>query len=237
MLPLDKQNAYRARYAARTPGWRGSGPEFEALTRRSLSREARVLDLGCGRGGVMELFWRDARLSVGLDPDLHSLAENRTGMPLAGGQGDGLPFPARTFDLVLALWVLEHLPRPAAVFAEVSRVLRPGGHFIFLTPNGLHPMVWANRVNQSLPQLQRRLVPALYGRAESDTFRVHYRANSPARLRSLGAASQFSTASLRIIPDPSYLAFNDAFYALSVALERLLPAGWGVHLLGDFVKM
>lgn len=237
MLPLEKQNAYRARYAALRPGWRGSGPEFEALTRGLLTPAAHVLDLGCGRGGVMELFWRDVRLSVGLDPDWRSLVENRAGMPLAGGLGDGLPFPARTFDLVLGLWVLEHLPRPAAVFAEASRVLRPGGHFIFLTPNALHPVIRANRLAQALPRLQRRLVPAVYGRAEADTFRVHYRANTPARLRALAAAGAFSIASLRAIPDPSYLAFNDTFFSLSLALERFLPAEWGVHLLGDLIRM
>jgi SAM-dependent methyltransferase len=237
MLPLEKQNHYRDRYAALRPGWRSSGAEFESLTRRCLAPKSRVLDLGCGRGGVMELFWREVMLSVGLDPDLDSLSESRVGMPLTCGLGHELPFPARAFDLVLGLWVLEHLPRPEAVLADVGRVLGPGGHFIFLTPNVLHPLLWANRLGQSLPALQRRLVPALYGRAPADTFRVHYRANTPARLRALAAEQGFSVKSLRPIPDPTYLAFNEAFFRAGLLLEHLLPAGWGVHLLGDFVRM
>ena len=237
MLPLDRQNAYRLRYAGLRPGWSASGPQLESLARSYLAPAVQVLDLGCGRGGVMELFWHEVRLAVGLDPDLVSLVENRSGMPLACGLGDALPFANATFDLVLALWVLEHLPAPERVFAEVSRVLRPGGHSVVLTPNALHPLLRLNRLSRWLPAVQRRLVPALYGRAEADTFRVHYRANTFARLRSLAAGSSLTVASLRAIADPTYLAFNDPAFQLSVWLEQLLPDGWGVHILGDFAKM
>ena len=100
MLPLSKQNAYRERYKALRPGWRTSGEEFEALTRQHIGPGARVLDLGCGRGGVMELFWREVRLSVGLDPDHASLVEHRihpTTSTLSGtdaGQDDVMLRPA-----------------------------------------------------------------------------------------------------------------------------------------------
>ena len=77
MLPLSRQNAYRERYKRLRPGWRTSGEELEALVRGRLAPQARVLDLGCGRGGVMELFWREALLAVGLDPDYASLVEHR----------------------------------------------------------------------------------------------------------------------------------------------------------------
>ncbi len=291
MLPLSKQNAYRERYKALRPGWRTSGEEFEALTRKSIGPGARVLDLGCGRGGVMELFWRDVRLSIGLDPNHHSLVEHRvqadtstplassgrglsgTGarqddvmlrpalwaeafprqqggdpsrkvraqgdkyMPLVCGLGETLPFPGESFDLVIGLWVLEHLAAPERVLSEINRVLAPGGRFIFLTPNALHPLIWANRLSSALPALQRLLIPRLYARAEADTFRVRYRANTPARLFTLAAAYGFRVASIRAIPDPTYLAFNDFFFRMSVLFERVLPEGWGVHVVGNFAKM
>jgi hypothetical protein len=107
---------------------------------------------------------------------------------------------------------------------------------VFLTPNVRHPLLWANRASQLWPVVQRRLVPALYGRAEADTFRVHYRANTPARLAGLAAAAGFTVETLRAIPDPTYLAFNEAFFRASLALEGLLPEGWGVHLLGVLRK-
>lgn len=236
MLPLDRQNRYRARYALDHPGWRSSGAELEALVRGYLRPASRVLDVGCGRGGVMELFWRAVTLSVGLDPDRASLREQRTGMPAACGLSETLPFADQTFDLTIAVWVLEHLPRPEAAVREVARVLKPGGHFVFLTPNAWHPLVRANRAGQLWPRLQRALVPALYGRSADDTFQVHYRANTPARLAALAAAGGFQVAAARTIGDPTYLAFNEVLYRASVAAERLLPARWRVHLLGDWVK-
>jgi SAM-dependent methyltransferase len=241
MLPLDRQNRYRQRLREEQPGWQTSGDAFEALTRQRLSPANRVLDLGCGRGGVMELFWRDVRLAAGLDPDLpslrdHRLRGHRAGMPLVCGLAESLPFAAGSFDLAIGLWLLEHLPHPARVLREVRRVLAPGGRFIFLTPNALHPLVFANRYAWAFPAIQRALVPRLYGRAEADTFRVRYRANTPARLRSLAAETGFKVASLRTISDPTYLAFNDAFYNLSRLFERLLPRQLHIHLLGDFVR-
>ncbi len=85
--------------------------------------------------------------------------------------------------------------------------------------------------------MQRLLVPRLYGRSEADTFRVRYRANTPGQLRRLAAEAGFRVASLEAIADPSYLAFNPFFFEMSVVFERLLPAGLGVHLLGDLERL
>ena len=53
-LPLDVQNSYRARYRAMRPGWRASGEQLEAMVRSYVTPGSSVLDLGCGRGGVVE---------------------------------------------------------------------------------------------------------------------------------------------------------------------------------------
>src|SRR6202163_3808139 len=144
LLPLEVQNAYRERYRAMRPGWRTSGDQLEELVRSYVTPQSQVLDLGCGRGGVVELFWRDVRLAAGLDPDVPSLAEHRArGMPVIRGKGEHLPFVSESFDLIVWLWVLEHLEWPEVVFREVRRVLRPGGHFVFLTPNLRNPLLLA----------------------------------------------------------------------------------------------
>ena len=156
-------------------------------------------------------------------------------MPVVCAFGSALPFPAESFDVVIALWVLEHLSQPERVLAEVRRVLAPGGHFLFLTPNARHPLILANRLNWAFPAVQRLLIPRLYGRAEADTFRVHYHANTPERLRALAAEQGFECVQLRAIKDPTYLAFNEPLFQLSIWLEDLLPLAWGVHLLGDWV--
>ena len=236
-LPLDVQNSYRARYRAIRPGWSSSGDQLEALVRSHLTPESSVLDLGCGRGGVVELFWNDVRLAAGVDPDVPSLAEHRApGMRVVTGRGEQLPFAGESFDLVVCVWVLEHLRSPETVFREVRRVLRPRAHFIFLTPNLRNPLLALNRLGRALPQLQQRLVPRLYGRAEADTFPVQYRANTESAIRRLTARSGLQVAELRAVPDPTYLAFNGFMFRASVMSERLMPRRWGVHLVGDLFR-
>jgi SAM-dependent methyltransferase len=237
LLPLPVQNAYRERYRAIRPGWSSSGDQLEAIVRSHLTPDSRVLDLGCGRGGVVELFWRDVRLAAGLDPDVPSLAEHRApGMPVIRGVGEHLPFASDTFDLIVCVWVLEHLADPPATLREVRRVLRRGGHFVFVTPNMRNPLMLANRIGKALPSLQRRLVPRLYGRVEADTFRVQYRANTVASIRAHAQASGLDVFDLRVVPDPTYLAVNSFMFRASVISERFMPKGWGVHLLGDLVR-
>jgi ubiquinone/menaquinone biosynthesis C-methylase UbiE len=237
LLSLAKQNAYRDRYRAMRPGWRSSGERLEALVRSHLTPESRVLDLGCGRGGVVELFWRDVKLAAGLDPDVPSLAEHRApGMPVIRGRGEHIPFADESFDLIVCLWVLEHLERPEAVLREVRRVLRPRGHLVFLTPNLRNPLLLLNRLASTLPRLQRRIVPRLYGRVEADTFPVRYRANTEASIRAQAKLCGLEVAALTAVPDPTYLALNGFLFRASVFSEGLLPPTWGVHLLGDLTR-
>src|SRR5260370_18797793 len=116
--------------------------------------ESSVLDLGWGGGGVVELVWRDVKLAAGLDPDAPSLTGHRApGMPILRGVGEHLPFASGSFDLVVSVWVLEHLREPLTVFREVGRVLRPGAHFVFLTPNLLNPLLLFNRICNCPPLL------------------------------------------------------------------------------------
>jgi SAM-dependent methyltransferase len=237
LLPLTLQNTYRARYRQMRPEWRSSGDQLEALVRGYANPESRILDLGCGRGGVVELFWRDVALAAGLDPDTPSLSEHRApGMPVIRGVGERLPFAGESFDLIVCLWVLEHVKDPATVLREVRRVLIPGGHFVFLTPNLRNPLLFLNRLGKALPALQRRVVPRLYGRVEADTFPVQYRANTVGDLRGLASESGLQVAELRVVADPTYLALNNLMFRASVLLDRVTPRGWGVHLLGDFKK-
>ncbi|HEY1456132.1 MAG TPA: class I SAM-dependent methyltransferase [Candidatus Dormibacteraeota bacterium] len=237
ILPLTLQNAYRARYRELRPEWRSSGDQLEAMVRVLATRQSRVLDLGCGRGGVVELVWRTVELAAGVDPDAPSLSEHRApGMPRIRARGECLPFADESFDLVVCVWVLEHLADPSTTFREVRRVLRPGGHFVFLTPNLRNPLMVLNRLGKALPRLQRRLVPKLYGRVEADTFRVQYRANTPRDLRREATAAGLEVAEIRVVADPTYLAINPVLFRLAVMSERLMPKSRGVHLLGDLTR-
>ncbi len=233
MLNLDRQNQYRARYQSETKDWQPSGDAYEATIRRYLSKDSVFLDLGCGRGGLPEKLSQEQFSALyGLDPDIASLTEYRApDVRLANGLADDLPYKGNSFDVVIATWLFEHLPTPEQTLTELHRVLCPSGKLILLTPNVKHPLLWANRISQLLPAIQGKLVERLYDRAEADTFPVTYKANTPAALRNLAFKANLQVKELQIIPDPSYLAFNDVMYQLSVGMEKLLPRSWGVHLL------
>jgi SAM-dependent methyltransferase len=93
----------------------------------------RVLDLGCGTGSSVDAF-RACDPSVdwtGLDiADSREARERtRTDARFVAFDGDRIPFPDGSFDLVYCKQVLEHVHRPAPLLGEVARVLAPGGRF------------------------------------------------------------------------------------------------------------
>ncbi len=98
-----------------------------------------VLEVGCGRGVALPVFWRllePARL-IGLDIDAGFLCEAATaageaGVPAELELGDvrALPFPDRSIDLCIDFGTLYHIRRPEQGLAEIARVVRPGGMVI-----------------------------------------------------------------------------------------------------------
>ncbi len=87
----------------------------------------RVLEIGCGEGEIATRLRARFPQIVGLDlPDagLREHWSKREGVAFLHGDAQHLPFPDRTFDLVVAVEVLEHLPDPASGLAELARVGR-----------------------------------------------------------------------------------------------------------------
>lgn len=96
----------------------------------------RVLDLGCGTGALMaQVLSEDGRRQVtGLDLSAGMLAQAKARLGdrvnLVLGDSERLPFPDQSFDIVYCCDSFHHYPNPAAVIAEVSRVLVFGGVFL-----------------------------------------------------------------------------------------------------------
>lgn len=236
MSRQDRLETYRRQYAVLKPGWMPATIRYQRWVAEALTSDARILDLGCGRGGIVE------RLGVrgtwvGVDPDRTSLRAHRVAaLPTGQATAHRLPFAERTFDLVVSSWVFEHLSDPAETLAEVGRVLQPGGRLIFLTPNGRHPIPRLSRLAAGLTRLQERLVSRYYSRAPQDTFPVTYRANTFRRIDALAADAGLRLRALEFVADPSYLAWNPATFWLAVGLEALIPASWKVHLVGVYER-
>lgn len=233
MLSNERQEWYRQRYRQMRPNWRPSSHVYQHMVAERLNAEMQVLDLGCGRGGVMERLHSRAGLVVGLDPDWRSLVEHRSGaVALSHGVAETVPYADDSLDLVCCSWVLEHLPAPERAFNEVARVLKDGGRFVFLTPNVCHPLLTLNR---ALSWTRGRLVDRFYDRGEPDIFPALYRANSAKKIKRLAGRAGMELISLRFIGDPSYLAFNEPLFRLACLLERVTPRWMRVHLVGEGV--
>ena len=144
---------------------------FRERILQRLTPEVVILDLGAGAGIIQQMNFRGlaARIcGVDLDPrvvDNPMLDEGKV------ADAGGIPYPDQTFDLVFADNVLEHLPDPQAVFREIARVLKPGGVFLFKTPNKTHYMPTIARLT---PHHFHQFVNRIRGRAEADTFPTRY---------------------------------------------------------------
>ena len=132
------------------------------------------LDLGCGDGKLMKILLDAAGLArklVGVDPDpLESRDALASGIyeRVHTAPGARLPEPNASFDFVFSNSVLEHIEDLEPVIAEVARVLRPGGAFLFTVPaDGFHaclagPLLpWRDR-ERYLEQLDRRCAHRRY---------------------------------------------------------------------------
>jgi ubiquinone/menaquinone biosynthesis C-methylase UbiE len=203
---------------------------FERLIRETVAPRTVLLEAGCGRGAeTLRRLAPEVRTAIGIDlVDFSNLAR-----PIPGGvpvrdpavhlcKNDvcGMALRDASVDVMVARSVMEHLTHPDAAYAEAARVLKPGGRFLFLTPqlwdygsvcarlipNRFHPFV----------------VKKVEGRDERDTFPVHYRTNTVGAIRRLAERHGFRLESARHLNQyPCYLMFNPLLFLLGTAYERV----------------
>jgi SAM-dependent methyltransferase len=119
---------------------------FQALNHRMLrplrrelaGREARILDAGCGTGGLLRALrscyprWRPEGLDF--SPRACELARERSGLPVAQGSITSLPFAEGTFDAIVSADVVCQVEDGASALREFARCVRPGGLVVVNVP-------------------------------------------------------------------------------------------------------
>lgn len=90
----------------------------------------RVLDVGCGRGYIDAVVRAQGGSYIGAD-----FVISRGGFPLVRADAARLPFPDKSFDVLLCVDASEHFPDPPAAAQEFFRVLKPGGVYFLSAPN------------------------------------------------------------------------------------------------------
>lgn len=119
-----------------------------------------ALDVGCGTGAVLELLHAryPSKHLTGLDltPGMIDVARAKQldNVSFVVGDAETLPFEPRSFDAVLCSNSFHHYPHPERFFAEVARVLRPGGRLVLRDYTSNDVAVWLmNNIELPLARL------------------------------------------------------------------------------------
>ena len=158
----------------------------------------RVLEVGCGHGGGASYLTRTLGPAsyTGLDLNPAAIAfcrkkHNLPGLDFERGDAQNLPFPDQSFDVVINIESSHCYPRLSSFLAEVARLLRPGGHFLYADtqpPDGI--AAWeAALANAPMRMVSQRVInPAEVLRAMEKTSKQRLEVidrRAPALLRGL----------------------------------------------------
>jgi SAM-dependent methyltransferase len=208
------------RYYWSKPDFRNGTEQFHSLCNVHFWRTGPLLEIGAGSSNPTSNFLSTLAPVTGLDvsQEVHAnsaLAEARV------FDGHEFPFPDSSFDGCVSNYVLEHIENPRDHFREVARILRPGGAYVFRTPNRWHYVTLASRllphaVHVSTANHLRKLDDGAH-----EPWPTFYRANSRAQLSRLAGATSLEVHELRFIEtEPSYGAMHPALFYPMMAYER-----------------
>jgi SAM-dependent methyltransferase len=195
---------------------------FREFTLNYLTAEHRLLDIGAGRGALPQMNFKGIAAEVtGVDPD--EIVKTNPYLDKAFvGLGDDMPFlQADYFDMVVCNNVLEHINDPDKFFAEIKRVIKPGGIFITKTPNYWHYMAIIASIT---PTWFHRFYHRLNGTAVGiDVFPTIYKVNTPKDQKHYFNKYGFQISDLKLIEGrPEYLRMSFVTYLVGFLYERIV---------------
>lgn len=122
---------------------------YDYFNRFGIAKDARILDIGCNYGSLIyNLHQAGFEDVTGVDVGAEAIEQGKEKYQLLADRllaydGLTLPFEEGMFDVVLMFDVIEHIPEIETFLREQAcRVLRPGGLFIFQTPNKYINIPW-----------------------------------------------------------------------------------------------
>jgi SAM-dependent methyltransferase len=192
----------------------------------------RVLDVGAGEGQVSRALAESGAMVVGIDPFGGQIVEAaRRGREVTYGLAEAarLPFDSGVFDAVVACLVFEHIDEVDGAIAEVARVLRPGGTFLFLLN---HPLLqtpgsgWIDDQMLDPPEQYWRIGPYLIEQAtieevQKNVFVRFIHRPLSRYLNALSAAGLTLEHMFEPAPPPGFLAQSPEYFEAET-VPRLL---------------
>lgn len=234
---FSSEEERRRHIFSKWPDFKSGGFFYRRFLREQINHGKVVLDVGCGDGGILSEFRGKAKTIVGVDVNEELLWKNSLVDQKILASGENLPLEPASVDVVTAEFVIEHIENPGRVFAEIFRVLKPGGCFIFITPNLFNPIMFASYF---LPFGVHRFLRKKILHKTEDAHFTYYRGNTYGRLAALGKAAGFSELNLERAGNPEYLAFSPFSVLPSIAFEKLIASRHLIflqmYLIGCFYK-
>jgi SAM-dependent methyltransferase len=206
---------------------------FEREVARFLRPTDTLLDAGCGRTAPILLKFREsANRLIGIDLVDFTIQPEAVELYRRDLCSTGLP--SDSVDLIMSRSVMEHVSNPAAVVSEFARILRPGGHFIFLTANFWD---YASLIAAAVPnRLHPWIVAHTEGRKECDVFPVEYLCNTRRSILRTATHAGLSLERLEYLGQyPSYFMFNGLLFLLATAYEKLISTCRPLHWLKGWI--
>lgn len=222
--PMGWRERYMRRFYPRHAGWMDGTVEFHAMCAEMFrpGPAVRILEVGAGPANETSAFLTRLGELHGADPDPEVLAN--PDLTSARVMVDGaLGFPDAFFDCCVSNYVVEHVVDPEAHLREVYRVLKPGGVYVFRTPNrrhyvGLVAAHTPHAFHELVANRLRHLPPGSHA-----PYRAYYAMNTPRAVRQLSSRAGFRVESLRMVEkEPSYGMMARPLFLLFAAYERLV---------------
>jgi SAM-dependent methyltransferase len=219
--------AYALVRAKLAPDTRNSQYIYREALSKALQAKGLWLDLGCGHDFLPSWMSPGERaldlegwITVGIDKDPSSIARHRELRWRVLGDVEQLPFRDRTFNLITANMVLEHVLNPVALFREIGRVLQNQGVLIIHTPNGSG---YTTVITRLIPSpLIVPLARLLLRRERADVYPAFYRANSIDTLKEAAREAGLSLDAFRYLQSSPQLARLPPLMAVELMIIRLL---------------
>jgi ubiquinone/menaquinone biosynthesis C-methylase UbiE len=141
--------------------------------------DERLLDVGCGDGGVARLLARRVGEVVAVDIEPSDAWEDGDNVTYKVADGEHMPFGDGEFDLVHSKDSLHHMEHPRRALAEYRRVLRAGGTALILEGNRYNPVFYVHMTRMLghehfVRGHFRELVAATFPEARFGGFEAHY---------------------------------------------------------------